>query len=526
MYNITMLPRQLYSAEQVRALDRCTIDKFNTPGINLMERAGAAVFRAMRQRWPRAHRVAVLCGGGNNGGDGFVIARLAKEAGFDVAVYLLSDSSKLKGDAKTAYDKMMKSSVPVTTDIDRYDNKNKNKNDEQLDIIVDAMLGTGLSGPVEGQWKTAIDWINQRKEKSETKIVAADMPSGLHADTGRVLGTAVKADLTVTFIGMKIGMLTASGPDYCGELVFDDLMVDPQVYQHVPVSAIRLDKDLLKTFFPERAQCSHKGNHGHVLVVGGNYGMAGAVRLAGEAALRCGAGRVSIACRPEHVAAVVANRPELMCHGLDENPKSLTTKLKTLMSSANCIVVGPGLGQDKWAQQIFSVVRETSLPVIADADALNLLARDFDDKQSSDNKQRGNWILTPHPGEASRLLQTTTQDIQNDRFDAIRALQSRYGGTIILKGNGSLVMDSTSTIYICMAGNPGMGSAGMGDVLSGVLGACVAQSKQIELSAQVATLLHARAADLAVEKVGERGLVASDLFFCLRQLVNPLVDSQ
>lgn len=526
-----MLPEQLYSAEQVRALDRCAIDEFNTPGIDLMERAGTAVFRAMRHRWPRARHIAVFCGGGNNGGDGFVIARLAEEAGLNVTVHLLADRSSLKGDAKTAYDKMTEVSVPVIAGLDRNYNKNDNrnndkKNSEQLDIIVDAMLGTGLTGAVEGQWQAVIEWINYQKDNSPVKIVAADIPSGLHADTGSVLGVAVKADLTVTFIGVKMGMLTAMGPDHCGELLFDDLQVDPQVYQHVPSSASRLNDTLIKSFFPRRQQYSHKGSHGHVLIVGGNHGMAGAVRLAGEAALRCGAGRVSVACRPEHVAAVVAGRPELMCHGLDENPKSLTTKLKTLISSASCVVVGPGLGQDKWAQIIFSVIRDSSLPVIADADALNLLARDFDDKQSSDNKQRSNWVLTPHPGEASRLLQTTAQDIQNDRFNAIKALQSRFGGTFILKGNGSLVIESSGAIDVCAAGNPGMGSAGMGDVLSGVLAACVAQSGKIDLSIKVATLLHASAADMAVEKTGERGLIASDLFACLQQLVNPIVDSQ
>jgi NAD(P)H-hydrate epimerase len=511
-----MLPNQLYSAEQVRALDRCAIEEFKTPGIDLMERAGSAVFRAMRQRWPRAHRLAVFCGGGNNGGDGFVIARLAKEAGLDVTAYLLEDASRLKGDAKSAYDKMTKVAVPVIPDAGEYDSNN----DEPLDIIVDAMLGTGLSGPVEGRWEIAIHWINQQKDNFRVKVVAADIPSGLHADTGCVLGDAVRADLTVTFIGVKMGMLTAMGPDHCGELVFDDLQIEAQVYQGVAASALRLDDKLIKTVFPKRKQYSHKGSYGHVLILGGNYGMAGAVRLAGEAALRCGAGRVSIACRTEHVTAVVANRPELMCHGLDENPKLLTAKLKSLMSSANCIVIGPGLGQDKWAQQIFSVIRQSSLPLIVDADALNLLARDFD------GKQRNNWLLTPHPGEASRLLQTTTLDIQSDRFNAIKALQSRYGGIIVLKGNGSLVIDSQGAIYVCTAGNPGMGSAGMGDVLSGALAACVSQSGQLDLSAQVATLVHALAADLAVENVDERGLIASDLFPYLRQLVNPASDAQ
>ena len=500
------LPQLLYSAEQVRALDRCAIDEFNTPGIDLMERAGAATFHAIRQHWPRGRRFSVFCGGGNNGGDGFVIARLAAEAGLDVRVYLLTEESWLKGDARLAFDRMAQAAVPVEASTEQYDGN--------TDIIVDALLGTGLSGEVEGKWKTAIEWINMQR-KNGCRVAAVDIPSGLHADSGQLLGDAVRADLTVTFIGLKMGLLTAMGPECSGELVFDDLQVNPEVYHRIPHSARRLTKNIINAFFVKRPRYSHKGDHGHVLIVGGNYGMAGAVRLAGEAALRCGAGLVSIACRPEHVAAVVAQRPELMCHALDSDLRQLSKKLKKLIQSADCIVVGPGLGQDDWARQIFSVVRETTLPTIVDADALNLLAKD------SDGKQRNKWILTPHPGEASRLLQTTSQVIQSSRFEAIKNLQTRYGGTIILKGNGSLVMDSEGNISVCTAGNPGMGSAGMGDVLSGVLAACVAQTGEIDLSAQVATLVHALAADLATSATGERGLIASDLFGYLHQLVNP-----
>lgn len=500
------LPQQVYSAEQVRALDRCAIETFNTPGIDLMERAGAATFRALRQRWPRAKRIAVFCGAGNNGGDGFVVARLAKEAGYEVIVYLLVEQSRLKGDARLAFDKMTQASVVLVSSADQYDN--------QVDIIVDALLGTGLSGAVEGQFKLAIDWINQQKSAA-CAVVSADIPSGLHADTGAVLGSAVKADLTVTFIGLKMGLFTAMGPDCCGELVYDDLAVNPEIFQHVALSAKRLSHHLISEFFPVRPRATHKGNNGHVLVVGGNYGMAGAVRLAGEAALRCGAGLVTVACRPEHVSVVVANRPELMCHGLSADTRELTGRLKSLVAAADCIVVGPGLGQDQWAQQIFSIVRESSKPTIVDADALNLLANDFA------GDQRDNRVLTPHPGEAARLLDCSVTEVQSDRFAAIRNLQDKYGGSMVLKGNGSLVIDADKNISVCTAGNPGMATAGMGDVLSGILAACIVQSGQVSLSAQVATLLHARAADLVAKESGERGLLASDLFACLQRLVNP-----
>jgi len=499
------LPATLYSAEQVRALDRCAIDEFKTPGIDLMERAGNATFQALRRRWPGLRHIAVFCGGGNNGGDGFVIARLAKQAGLDVQVCLLADEARIKGDAQLAYTRM-RLSLPVIKDIEHLEGS--------PEIIVDAILGTGLSGEIEGPLKSTIDWINRQKSIAGTLVVAVDIPSGLHADTGRILGTAVRADLTVTFIGVKAGLLTASGPDCCGELVFDDLQVNPDVYRQVPVTATLLTADIIGNFFSRRTRSSHKGSNGHVLIVGGNYGMAGAVRLAGEAALRCGAGMVTVASRPEHVAAVVSGCPELMCHGLPSSTKELTAKLKSLMESASCIVVGPGLGKDEWARQIFSVIRESRLPTIIDADALNLLAIDFD------NRQRNHWIITPHPGEAGRLLNVTADIIQRDRFAAIRALHTRYAETVVLKGNGSLIMNLAGNISLCTAGNPGMATAGMGDVLSGVVAACVAQTGQIDSSAEVATLLHSTAADLAAEKYGERGIMASDLFPHLHQLVN------
>lgn len=501
------LPLQLYSAEQVRALDHCAINEFNVPGIELMERAGAALFNAIRQEWPSRRRIAVFCGAGNNGGDGFVVARFAKQAGLEVDVYLLTDVSRLKGDARLAYEKM--------TQVVQVSGDTPDEFNSGVEIIVDALLGTGLSGNVEGRYKETIEWINQLKFNTGCKIAAADIPSGLQADTGCILGEAVQADLTVTFIGLKQGLLTADGPDCCGRLSFDDLNVDAQVYDRVVSSSQRLTDDMIHHFFPPRKRNSNKGRYGHVLVIGGNYGMAGAVRLAGEAALRSGAGRVSVACRPEHVSAVVASRPELMCHGLPSETKPLVSKLKTLIEGADCLVVGPGLGQDEWAREIISVVREAKSPVVIDADALNLLAKD------NDKVCRDKWVYTPHPGEAARLLGITPKLVQADRFTAVEQLQSQLGGTVVLKGNGTLVRGTAGETALCDAGNPGMASAGMGDVLSGIIAASITQSGELERSAKVAALLHARAGDLVAKTSGERGLIASDLFPHINRLVNP-----
>jgi len=499
------LPFQLYRAEQVRALDRTAIEQFNIPGIQLMENAGAATFAALRKRWPEAQRIAVFCGAGNNGGDGYVIARLAHEQGISAVVYLLADTASLKGDARLAYEKLQQASVPV---IDFGGQLN-----EPCDVIVDALLGTGLSGEVKGQYRKAIEVINHAKSASQCGIVAVDIPSGLHADTGSVLGTVVKADLTVTFIGVKQGLLTGQGPEYCGELLFDDLGVEQGIYNEVDSSAVRIAHDDIATLLPPRNRCAHKGTFGHVLIIGGNWGMAGAARMAAEAALRSGAGLVSVATRSEHVSAIVSARPEIMCHGIDNK-----LQIKSLLDKASCIAIGPGLGQDGWAYDLLSAVLETSTPLVMDADALNLLARE--------PVSRSNWVLTPHPGEAGRLLQQSTLKIQQDRFKAIRELHSNYGGVVVLKGCGTLICRDDANVALCDAGNPGMAVAGMGDILTGILAGLIAQTKAVQTSqlyesAKAAVYIHATAADLASIDDGERGLLATDLLPYIRYQVNP-----
>jgi len=494
------LPKQLYRAEQVRALDRIAIEHFNIPGIDLMQRAGQASFRAMRLRWPRARSIAVFCGAGNNGGDGFIIARLAYEAGLSVTVYCLAQLSRIRGDAKLALEQLQTTPVPILIFTGEFD--------AATELVVDALLGTGLSGPVEGEYAQAIECINRQRHNTRCAVVSVDIPSGLHADTGTILGVAVHADQTVTYIGVKQGLLTAQGPDVCGQLLFDDLQINSQIYKGVVPAALRLTNQCLTNFFTARRRSAHKGSFGHVLIVGGNYGFAGSVRMAGEAALRAGAGKVTVACRPEHIAAVVAQRPELMCHGIHA-----VSDLKSLINAANCIVVGPGLGQDQWAKQLFACVMDARLPMVVDADALRLLAQD--------PISRDNWVLTPHPGEAAMLLDTTATDVQQDRFAALAALRARYGGNIVLKGNGTVLCDNQDRVSLCSAGNPGMASGGMGDVLSGILAACITQSGNLAQSIVVAVYLHARAADAAAAQHGERGLLASDLFEPLLRLVNP-----
>jgi len=494
------LPEQLYRAEQVRALDRCAIDEFSIPGIALMRRAGRFTFEQLLERWPDAHRLSVWCGGGNNGGDGYIVAGLAQQRGIVVQLVTLVDESKLAGDAALACQWAKGCGVVFTPYSDTVEIDG--------DVIVDALLGTGLDKQVRAPLDSAIAHIN----RSDVPVLAVDIPSGLNSDSGAMMGDSVWAELTVSFIGLKRGQFTAKGVVCCGDIVFDDLGVPAEVYERVAAQVVRFGGKNLAPAFPPRQRDAHKGHFGHVLVVGGNAGFGGAAMMAAQAAGRVGAGLVSVATRPEHVSALLTRCPEVMAHGVNDGKE-----LRALLEGKDVIVVGPGLGQDSWARQLLEQVLATDLPLVVDADALNLLAT-----MGESQNRRNNWIMTPHPGEAAKLLQSTAAEIQADRFSAVKTLQQYYGGAVLLKGNGTLVAGETEqSIALCTSGNPGMASGGMGDVLSGVLGGLLAQGFELEEAARLGAVLHGEAADRAAE-AGERGLQAMDLLPHLRELVNPL----
>ncbi|MGJ0516529.1 MAG: NAD(P)H-hydrate dehydratase [Methylomicrobium sp.] len=484
------LPETLYSAAQVRELDRIAIEEFKIPGYQLMCRAGSAVFECVAEKWPQAKSLAVFCGSGNNAGDGYVIARLALEAGLGALAIYAGDPEKLKGDALTAY----RDYVQAGGRVEAFQPGQA----IEADLLVDALLGTGLDRPVTGLYAEAIAAIN----RSGVPVIAVDIPSGLNADTGNAMGCAVKADCTVTFIGLKQGLFTGQAAEHVGEIVYDALGVPDDVFKQVKAGVFRV---IQKRWEP-RNRCAHKGNMGHVLVVGGDLGYSGAARMAGEAALRVGAGLVSVATHSDHAGLMNLNRPELMCHGVENE-----ADLMGLLDKANVVVLGPGLGQKEWGKAMFGAVLKSAKPVVVDADGLNLLALS--------PTHKAHWILTPHPGEAGRLLHNSTQSVQQDRFAAASAIRAAYGGIAVLKGAGTLIA-SGSRIAVSTTGNPGMASGGMGDVLSGVIAGLIAQGLALQEAAEQGVFVHGRAADLAAAKDGERGLLATDLFPYLRQLVN------
>jgi hydroxyethylthiazole kinase-like uncharacterized protein yjeF len=492
------LPALVYSTAAIRAADRYAIEVLGIPGYTLMTRAGEAALTALRGQWPLARRMLVLCGPGNNGGDGYVVARFARAAGLDVTVAapaglpVAGDAARAAADWRAAGGAVLPWTAVLL---------------ERADLVVDALLGTGLARAVGAPLAEVVGAVNA----AGRPVVALDVPSGLDSDTGQVRGVAVAAALTVTFVGLKPGFFLGAGPEHVGRLICDDLDVAPAAFAGAEPALRRIPEGDLRALLPRRARTAHKGVNGRVLVVGGGPGMPGAVRLAGEAALRSGAGLVTIATWPAHAAALAAGRPELICLPA-ETPEDIAPAL----AAADVVAVGPGLGRTAWAERLLGAVFAAGKPLVVDADALNALA--------ASPAQCTHWCLTPHPGEAARLLGLDPAAVQADRLAAVRALAARYGGVAVLKGAGTLVAVGEGPPWVCERGNPGMAAAGMGDVLTGVIAAIAAQQADpltaLGAAAAVAVLVHAQAGDLAA-RGGERGILASDLIAQLPACVNP-----
>ena len=392
------LPLNLYTADQVRELDKIAINEFDIPGFTLMQRAGQATFEQILNSYPFTQSLCVVCGMGNNGGDGYVIATLAVKAGLKVIVVQLADAKSIRGDALLAREAYLEAGGKFSV---------FKKALLHSDIIVDAIFGTGLSRNIGGDWEAVINEINQ----ASAIKVAVDIPSGLCADTGRVLGCCIKSDLTVTYIGLKCGLFTGQARDFVGELKFDDLQVPSAVYEQLTLSVSReiISDTIIQDNLKPRPRCSHKGQFDNVLLIGGASGMSGAIRLAAEASLRTGAGLVNVATHPNHAGYLNMTRPEIMVHAVQNSGD-----LEPLLEKADVIAIGPGLGTSDWARELLSTTLLSENSIVIDADALNLLSVSESESKPPSQKHT-NWLLTPHPKEAARLLDQATEEIEFDR---------------------------------------------------------------------------------------------------------------
>lgn len=488
------VPRLLYTAAQSRAVDREAIEVHGLPGPLLMARAARAAFAFLLARQPEITATQkplhVLCGPGNNGGDGLLLAMLATARGIPTRVFLV-DGAPRSNDGKTAMARAKSAGVAIEDYVPGAL--------VEGGLIVDGMLGTGISGEVRPGYGAAIEEVNALS----VPVLALDVPSGIDSDTGAVCGAAVNATWTMSFITPKRGLYTGMGAEHAGDCSCDDLEVPEAAYAVAGEAVEALDLGSELQNLPRLRTTAHKGHFGRCLVIGGDYGMGGAVVLAAEAALRSGAGLVRVATRGAHIAALLARRPETMVTAIDHR-----NALMPMLDWADAVVIGPGLGGEVWGEQMLHAALDCDKPLLLDADALNLLGR-----QGPRSLPPGS-VITPHPGEAAGLLASEqaldASAVQNDRFGVASQLAELWGATVVLKGNGSLVQGHRRCA-LCLDGNPGMASGGMGDVLSGVVGALLAQGLPAEQAAALGVVLHARAGDAAVGDASPRSLLASDL---------------
>ena len=482
---MTKQKNALYLTQHIRHCEQKALDEYNITEEELLLSAGTAAFHSLISLYPETRSLAIFCGTGNNAGDGYVLARLASEKGLSVFVHQHKTIEELP---PVSYDAAL-----AAIDAGIFCQSLDDAIDSDVDVLVDALLGIGLHGVVRGPLAQAIHLMND----SGLPIVALDVPSGLDADTGCVHGTAICASATVTFIAPKLGLYTMDGPDHCAKIICHSLALD-SVLASIPPAAYRLTPTLLSHSLPHRLKHSQKGTYGHVLIIGGGPGMPGAAYLAAHAAFRVGAGTVTVATLPEHAKTMLPLLPEAMIYPIDK-----VDDLHPLLTKATVCVIGPGLGESEWAEALFHAAMSAQLPLVIDASALHLL--------TTHPQHDDNWVLTPHPGEAAGLLASSVDKVQQDRCKAAQLIQHQYGGCVVLKGVGSVIATSEHELFLCTDGNPGMAKAGMGDVLSGVIGGLLAQGVTLSNAAKLGVWLHAHAADKAVKTFGERGLMASDL---------------
>jgi ADP-dependent NAD(P)H-hydrate dehydratase / NAD(P)H-hydrate epimerase len=499
------------TAAEMRELDRLAIQTYGIPGVVLMENAGAQVVRILGQEYTdlQARRVAVLCGRGNNGGDGFVIARYLHNMGVAVSVFIMGEASGIHGDAGTHLDMLRRVGVIPVVVSTAESAQAVGARLANYDILIDALLGTGLRAEVSGVFQLIIAAMNA----AGRPILAVDIPSGLSADTGTLLGAHVRASLTVTMALPKRGLLLYPAAEHVGRLVVVDIGFPAAVRENAAVACHVLEAHAIASQLQGRAADTHKGTYGHVLIVAGSLGKTGAGALASMAALRTGAGLVSFALPHSLNVAMEARLTEAMTVPLPEAAPGLlgeeaAKRIVEWLEGKSALILGPGIGtHPQTVRCVHEVLRQVRLPTVLDADGLNALTID---PERAGNIQAP-LVLTPHPGELARLRRTTTAEIQANRLAAAQETAHICKAVVVLKGAHTVIADPDGTLYINLTGNPGMATAGSGDVLSGMIGALLGQGYTPSVAARVAVYIHGLAGDLAAAILGERSLMAGDL---------------
>jgi NAD(P)H-hydrate epimerase len=500
------------TAEQMQELDRKSIEIYRIPGIVLMENAGRGAIEVITRTFPdiRKQKIAVIAGKGNNGGDGFVIARHLLNQGISVKVFLLTDPKSLRGDAETNYTIFHHMKGEVISLPSSKDYQKVKKSLENIDLLIDGIFGTGLDAEVRGYYREVIDHLNTLMKP----MVSIDIPSGLDANTGKPLGTAIRASLTVTFGLPKVGHLISPGIDYVGSLKIIDIGIPKRLVEEEKIQTHLLEYEEIQRWLSiPRRHDTHKGDYGHLLVIAGSVGKTGAAAMACEAALRMGAGLVTLAIPKSLNPIMEMKLTEVMTEPLPETPKQ-TLSLRAfhpilrLCENKKAVIIGPGIGTYKETQSLVQkLIKTLNLPIILDADGLTSLASQPKTLLTSKRP----LILTPHPGEMARLIQSTAKEVQEDRISVSRNFSQSHRLYLVLKGHRTLIATPKGEVFINPTGNPGMASGGTGDVLTGMIGGLICQGYDILPSLQMSVYLHGLAGDSVAQELGEKSLVATDM---------------
>ena len=500
------------TAEQMQELDRKAIESYRIPGIVLMENAGRGATDVIFNTFPdlQKKKIVIVAGKGNNGGDGFVIARHLLNHGISVKVFLLSDPKGLRGDAETNFHIFHRMKGEVISVPSSKDYQKVKKDLEKADLLIDGIFGTGLDAEVRGYYREVIDHLNTLQKP----IIAIDIPSGLDANTGKPLGTAIRASLTVTFGLPKVGHLVVPGPDYVGRLKVIDIGIPKNLVEEEKIQTHLLEHEEIKKMLSmSRRPDTHKGDYGHLLVIAGSVGKTGAAAMACEAALRVGAGLVTLAIPKSLNTIMEVKLTEVMTEPLPETPKQ-TLSLRAfnpilrLCENKKAVIIGPGIGTFKETQTlILKLIKTLDIPIILDADGLTALATQPKTLPAANRS----LILTPHPGEMASLIRSTAKEVQEDRIGVTRNFSQSHHVYLVLKGYRTLVATPKGDIFINPTGNPGMASGGTGDVLTGMMGGLICQGFDILPSLQISVFLHGLAGDEMAREIGEKSLVATDI---------------
>lgn len=513
----------LVTAAEMREMDHRTIDSFGIPGRVLMENAGRGATRVFMEKFYHrpGQKVGIMAGRGNNGGDGFVVARYLAQQGIPVAVYLLAEKTTVAGDAAANLALLPSLGIPLTEIPDETAFSEHCHTMERIDIWVDAILGTGLKSNVKGYFKRIIDFMNN----STKPVFAVDIPSGLNSDTGQPCGVCIKARATATFGFAKTGHLVYPGADYTGDLEIIDIGIPHSIAQTVnPKQFVLKEKNVRDLIMPRSAD-SHKGQTGHLLVIAGSPGKTGAAAMSAVSALRSGAGLVTLGIAESLNTVLETQVLEAMTHPLPETQAGIlgpaaSDLIMDLMADKNCLALGPGLGQAAETHEVvINIIKNSEIPLVIDADGLNILSANVPVLHEC----KAPVILTPHPGEMTRLLNTTVVNVQQDRIAAARNFAQRYGVHMVLKGAGTVIALPDGNVYINTTGNAGMASGGMGDVLTGVIAGLICQGYSAAEAARLGVYLHGAAADTLAEKIGPVGYLASEVMNSIPQEIGKLL---